>query len=348
MLHVRDCPGTTASFDVCPFPWCRKVKHLLYHLVSCTEGENCNICSGTLLPKSMLLLQCLNEHRGEKYQKALVAKAKSAAETNNGNSNNNSSGSKPRAAAHSKASKPRAAAAAIPAPNALAPKLDFSDTAVNESSNSLAALAAAAEALASEDFAADICAPDDAMSDSAAASPLQICLPAASNHAEQTAVASMTSSTTATEPTPTTAPAAATATTNDATAKAPATETPALGLGVVLPADPTIIIKTEMDPVTTEPATEQPVVPPIKTEEITEPVSAVPTVKSELPGVPLATQTSSTTATLKGVEEDDKTEPPPSAQLDITVDEGAVPIDNGTSQTPSADNKPPAEPLRVL
>ena len=47
MLHVRDCPGTTLIGDVCPFPWCRKVKHMLYHLVSCQSPNTCLICSPT-------------------------------------------------------------------------------------------------------------------------------------------------------------------------------------------------------------------------------------------------------------------------------------------------------------
>lgn len=74
MLHVRDCPGTTSNFDVCPFPWCRKVKHLLYHLVSCLNPESCRICSPADLGRNLVYLQKLNEHRHEKYRKALVSK----------------------------------------------------------------------------------------------------------------------------------------------------------------------------------------------------------------------------------------------------------------------------------
>ena len=63
MLHVRDCPGTTSTFDVCPFPWCRKMKHLLYHLVSCEHPESCGICAPSKLGKSWRKLRGLNEHR---------------------------------------------------------------------------------------------------------------------------------------------------------------------------------------------------------------------------------------------------------------------------------------------
>jgi len=65
LLHVRDCPGTTHTCDVCPFPWCRKVKHLLYHLVTCTEGSSCGICySANLNPNLMNLIE-LNKLRVE-------------------------------------------------------------------------------------------------------------------------------------------------------------------------------------------------------------------------------------------------------------------------------------------
>lgn len=71
MLHVRDCPGTTSLFDVCPFPWCRKVKHLLHHLVTCQEQEYCSICSPTDLTPSFLALRGLNEHRFKKRREQL-------------------------------------------------------------------------------------------------------------------------------------------------------------------------------------------------------------------------------------------------------------------------------------
>jgi len=81
MLHVRDCPGTTASFDVCPFPWCRKVKHLLYHLVSCTSPETCRICSPSHLSESLKNLAGLNKFRAKKHRQKMIAalKAKNAA-----------------------------------------------------------------------------------------------------------------------------------------------------------------------------------------------------------------------------------------------------------------------------
>lgn len=76
MLHVRDCPGTTSSFDVCPFPWCRKVKHLLYHLVSCMDPQSCPICSPKHLSDSLTGLVGLNEYRLKMYRQRLMAAAK--------------------------------------------------------------------------------------------------------------------------------------------------------------------------------------------------------------------------------------------------------------------------------
>ena len=73
MLHVRDCPGTTSTFDVCPFPWCRKVKHLLYHLVSCAEPDQCAICSPSELPKGLKGLVGLNAHRTKKHRQRTIA-----------------------------------------------------------------------------------------------------------------------------------------------------------------------------------------------------------------------------------------------------------------------------------
>ena len=75
MLHVRDCPGTTSNFDVCPFPWCRKVKHLLYHLVSCQNPRQCAICSPTDISKSLQSLSGLNTFRGKKYATRLRMQA---------------------------------------------------------------------------------------------------------------------------------------------------------------------------------------------------------------------------------------------------------------------------------
>jgi hypothetical protein len=85
MLHVRDCPGTTSTFDVCPFPWCRKVKYLLYHLVSCTNPIECTICSPKDLTKSLKGLVGLNEHRFKEKRERLVAAIKAASEAARGN-----------------------------------------------------------------------------------------------------------------------------------------------------------------------------------------------------------------------------------------------------------------------
>jgi peptidoglycan hydrolase-like protein with peptidoglycan-binding domain len=76
MLHVRDCPGTTASFDVCPFPWCRKVKQLLYHLVSCETPESCRICSPSHLSESLKNLSGLNKFRAKKHRQRMMAALK--------------------------------------------------------------------------------------------------------------------------------------------------------------------------------------------------------------------------------------------------------------------------------
>lgn len=86
MLHVRDCPGRLSNGDVCPFPWCRKVKHLLYHLVSCDSGSNndsgsitCPICLPTerKLSPNLAALAGLNTYRRNKFKervKAILAK----------------------------------------------------------------------------------------------------------------------------------------------------------------------------------------------------------------------------------------------------------------------------------
>ena len=78
MLHVRDCPGTTSTLDVCPFPWCRKVKHLMYHLVSCIDSENCPICSPKEIPKGLEGLVGLNAHRIKKHREHMIAASKVA------------------------------------------------------------------------------------------------------------------------------------------------------------------------------------------------------------------------------------------------------------------------------
>jgi hypothetical protein len=80
MLHVRDCTGLSSNGDVCPFPWCRKVKHLLYHLVSCEKGKECSICcQEKLLSSNLLALAGLNQHRREKFRERTKALAAAAA-----------------------------------------------------------------------------------------------------------------------------------------------------------------------------------------------------------------------------------------------------------------------------
>lgn len=79
MLHVRDCPGTTSTLDVCPFPWCRKVKHLLYHLVSCDDPDQCAICSPKDLSEGMGGLIGLNARRLKRYRDSMIAASKAAA-----------------------------------------------------------------------------------------------------------------------------------------------------------------------------------------------------------------------------------------------------------------------------
>lgn len=89
MLHIRDCTGLLSNGDICPFPWCRKVKHLLYHLVSCKKGPECNTntngsnskcticCPTTELSPNLQALVGLNTHRRNKFKervKAVLAK----------------------------------------------------------------------------------------------------------------------------------------------------------------------------------------------------------------------------------------------------------------------------------
>lgn len=86
MLHIRDCPGLLSNGEACPFPWCRKVKHLLYHLVSCKSGANndgggatCTICLPTKqeLSPNLAALAGLNTYRRNKFKervKAILAK----------------------------------------------------------------------------------------------------------------------------------------------------------------------------------------------------------------------------------------------------------------------------------
>ena len=79
MLHVRDCTGLMSNGDICPFPWCRKVKHLLYHLVSCEKGKECSICCPKKLPPNLVALTGLNQHRREKFRERKKALAAAAA-----------------------------------------------------------------------------------------------------------------------------------------------------------------------------------------------------------------------------------------------------------------------------
>lgn len=82
MLHVRDCSGLLSNGDICPFPWCRKVKHLLFHLVSCEkdlDGKQCTICSPpeNKLSPNLAALVGLNTHRRDRFRermKAVLAK----------------------------------------------------------------------------------------------------------------------------------------------------------------------------------------------------------------------------------------------------------------------------------
>ena len=85
MLHVRDCSGLLANGDLCPYPWCRKVKHLLYHLVSCEDNKTCTICCPPeeKLPSNLQTLTGLNTHRRNKFKervnKAVLAKKQQVA-----------------------------------------------------------------------------------------------------------------------------------------------------------------------------------------------------------------------------------------------------------------------------
>jgi len=79
MLHVRDCPGTTPSYDICPYPWCRKTKHLLYHLVSCEDSDQCKICSPVDITGNLQALEGLNRFRHKKQKEKQAAASLSAA-----------------------------------------------------------------------------------------------------------------------------------------------------------------------------------------------------------------------------------------------------------------------------
>eukprot|EP00957_Ditylum_brightwellii_P135407 10324787-Ditylum_brightwellii.AAC.1 len=66
MLHVQDCPGTMASYDIYPFAWCCNVKHLLYHLVSCVNPNHCSSYSPKGLTRNLHNLNGLNDARSNK------------------------------------------------------------------------------------------------------------------------------------------------------------------------------------------------------------------------------------------------------------------------------------------
>ena len=74
MLHVRDCPGTTPNGQLCPYPWCRKVKHLLNHLLSCAKPNECHICRPRLMPKNLIKLAKLNFFQKQQARKRSQAK----------------------------------------------------------------------------------------------------------------------------------------------------------------------------------------------------------------------------------------------------------------------------------
>lgn len=73
MLHVRDCPGTTINGDLCPFPWCRKVKRLLYHLLSCGKPNECRICRPRSMPKNLIKLAKINFFQKQQARKRAQA-----------------------------------------------------------------------------------------------------------------------------------------------------------------------------------------------------------------------------------------------------------------------------------
>ena len=82
MLHIRDCPGTTSSYDICPYPWCRKTKHLLYHMISCILPEQCPICSPKNHSPSFIALGGLNNHRNMKQKRRVCISVSSNCKSN--------------------------------------------------------------------------------------------------------------------------------------------------------------------------------------------------------------------------------------------------------------------------
>eukprot|EP00590_Aulacoseira_subarctica_P001346 CAMPEP_0172437862 /NCGR_PEP_ID=MMETSP1064-20121228/72486_1 /TAXON_ID=202472 /ORGANISM="Aulacoseira subarctica , Strain CCAP 1002/5" /LENGTH=432 /DNA_ID=CAMNT_0013186373 /DNA_START=1581 /DNA_END=2879 /DNA_ORIENTATION=+ len=65
-LPVTPTKSTTMK---CPFSWCRPVKHLLYHLVSCTAGRSCLICHPRNISGNMATLTSLNAFMRSKRHK---------------------------------------------------------------------------------------------------------------------------------------------------------------------------------------------------------------------------------------------------------------------------------------
>lgn len=82
MMHVRDCPGTTISFDICPYPWCRKTKHLLYHLVSCQDPNSCEICNPQSISCNLRALKGLNAFRKDRIRQRFCAPVAAISSTN--------------------------------------------------------------------------------------------------------------------------------------------------------------------------------------------------------------------------------------------------------------------------
>ena len=64
----------------CPFAWCRPVKHLLYHLISCTAGRSCRICHPRAISDNMATLTSLNAHRRNKRKRVVSDVASSIKE----------------------------------------------------------------------------------------------------------------------------------------------------------------------------------------------------------------------------------------------------------------------------
>mmetsp|Transcript_17973 Transcript_17973/g.40836 ORF Transcript_17973/g.40836 Transcript_17973/m.40836 type:complete len:1388 (-) Transcript_17973:432-4595(-) len=77
MMHVRDCPGSIVSNEPCPYPWCRKMKHLCHHVAVCKQ-PSCAVCAYKVVTKDKVdrtnkvqwkNLKHMNEKRWEKVDK---------------------------------------------------------------------------------------------------------------------------------------------------------------------------------------------------------------------------------------------------------------------------------------